>query len=797
MMLKTASSSSSRFRQSILSKGLDLLLILLMAVGIYYRFAWVNWNQDAQLHPDEYGLTNTLTVLHMPASLSEYFNTRISPLSPYNKYNADGSLLQNGPDNRMRWGQLPMIIIRAAAEATGNTGYSELRLLGRRLSALADALAVGLLYLIGRRLYHHRIALTGAALSALAVMQIQQSHFMTVDNFGTFFTMLALYAAVRIAGQPPLARPAPESGYRLVAAAAGWFALFGAAAGMALACKVNLLPLTGMVAVAAFLAIADLKLRYRSDLSRIFGGTALLLVLSAFTALLAFRITQPMSFRAPRGDTTFFTLHPNQDWVDSMEVAQMESSGIGGGPPGEQWAARPAILFPLMNMVVWGMGLPLGLTAWLGFGLAAWQVLRRGLRYRAHLIPLVWVGGYFLFMGTRWVKSIRYFLPIYPFLALLAAWLLWTLWQSAAHESGGRLSVRRLAAGGLFAVVLGGTLIWADAFVGAVYRQPHTRLQATEWIFQHIPAPVHLELQTPQGSRFQPVSLPDGLSIPPGEAFTLTFTARESGTLRAVTLPRLFNPADEPARLTLSLYREANSLDLLAETGLAVPPAEGALRGKTVQAGLPAGELQAGQVYTLTLRNDSALPLTIYRLTLANESWDEGLPVPRATYDPFGDFYRGVTMEVRWYDDENKRQMFYERLAEVDYIILPSQRGIWSVCRLQLTYPMTIEYYRALFDGRLGFDLAAHFQAPWRIGSLYISDVGGQVRWGAPPRLPLFNFNFFAAEEAFSVYDHPPVWIFVKSERFDEAQVRAILGKFDLSQVVVQSPRDARPKPIQ
>jgi hypothetical protein len=27
-------------------------------------------------------------------------------------------------------------------------------------------------------------------------------------------------------------------------------------------------------------------------------------------------------------------------------------------------------------------------------------------------------------MGTRWVKSVRYFLPIYPFLCLLAAWLL-------------------------------------------------------------------------------------------------------------------------------------------------------------------------------------------------------------------------------------------------------------------------------------------------------------------------------------------------------------------------------------
>ncbi|MEN4011737.1 MAG: phospholipid carrier-dependent glycosyltransferase [Bellilinea sp.] len=785
----------ARLRRWLPGRLLDLLLIALIALGVGYRFSWVNWNQDAQLHPDEYGLTNTLTALRIPANLGEYFNTRISPISPYNKYNLDGSLLANGADNRMRWGQLPITLIRAAAEATGNTGYSELRLLGRRLSALADSLALLLLYGIGRRLYGHRAGLMAAALSALAVMQIQQSHFMTADNFGTFFTMLALYAAVRIATLPPLARPNAQSAYRLVPAAAGWFALFGAAAGMALACRINLLPLTGMVAVAAFISIADLKLRWRGDLRRIFAVSAALLVLSAAAALLAFRLTQPMSFRALQGETSILTLRPNPDWLDSMRVAQLESSGIGGGPPGEQWAARPAILFPLVNMVMWGMGLPLGLTVWAGFLVASWGALRRGLLWRAHLLPLIWVGGYFLFMGTRWVKSIRYFLPIYPLLALLAAWLLLHLWHSARQAERGR-RWRSLAAGALIAIVLGGTLLWADTFVSAVYRQPHTRLRATDWIFQNIPAPVHLELETPGGSRFQPVSIPDGLTLQPAESLTLGFTARESGMLRWVTLPRLLNPGDKPATLRFELSNLPSGGQPFAQAVVSVPPADGALRGRSTTAEFSGGALQAGQEVFFTLRNDTPLPLTIYRLTLANESWDEGLPVPRVPYDPFGDFYRGVTMEVRWHDDENKRQMFYERLAEVDYIILPSQRGIWSVARMQLTYPMTIEYYRALFDGRLGFEQVARFEAPLRIGNLYISTVGGTVAWGAPPPLPLFNFNFFAAEEAFSVYDHPPVWIFARRADFDMAQVRQILGAFDLSQVVVQSPRDSRPKPI-
>ncbi|MGH7461957.1 MAG: glycosyltransferase family 39 protein, partial [Longimicrobiales bacterium] len=178
---------------------LDLCLIALIGAGVYFRFSWTNWNQGTDLHPDEYGLTSTLTRLSIPKSLGDYFNTRLSTISPYQKYDADGNPTDAGPDNRMRWGQWPMTIIRWAAEASDNTGYGELRLLGRRLSALADTLSLIVLFLIGERLYNRRVGLLAAALSALAVMQIQQSHFMTVDNFAVLFTVLAMYCAVRVA----------------------------------------------------------------------------------------------------------------------------------------------------------------------------------------------------------------------------------------------------------------------------------------------------------------------------------------------------------------------------------------------------------------------------------------------------------------------------------------------------------------------------------------------------------------------------------------------------------------------
>lgn len=77
------------------------------------------------------------------------------------------------------------------------------------------------------------------------------------------------------------------------------------------------------------------------------------------------------------------------------------------------------------------------------------------------------------------------------------------------------------------------------------------------------------------------------------------------------------------------------------------------------------------------------------------------------------------------------------------------------------------------------------------LGPLQVSDVGGTWAMEKRPTLPVFNYNILAAEEAFSVYDHPPVWIFKKTDGFNLEKVKQILDSVDLSQVVVQSPRDA------
>lgn len=768
----------SRFSyKTALSLAFEIALVMCIVIGISFRFRWVEWHDGTNLHPDEYGLTNTLTQLSIPKTMDDYFNTRLSPISPYPKYDEEGNKLADGPDNRLRWGQLPIIIIRWVGETVKLTGYDELRVLGRQLSGLADTLSLGLIFLIGWRLYGRKVGLLAAALSSLAVMQIQQSNFMTVDNFGAFFTTLAMYACVEISKNPPVKRDEALQ-YHVNWDAWKWYLLFGVAFGMALACKINLLPVGGMILVAVFIAVSDLKLTRSNDLGVIFKQAALAMVLAFVAAGAAFRISQPMTFRAEEGNTGIFTLIPNFDWVESMKVASSESSGIGGGPPGEQWAHRPMIFFPLVNMVLWGMGLPLGVAAWLGWFAALWQA-GRWRNWQAHMLPVVWAGGYFLFMGTRWVKSIRYFLPIYPFLALLAAWLLWSLWQKANGPA------RKIAAGTLLGFVLVFTLAWANAFTQAVYVPTHTRLQAARWIFSNMPGPIHLVMQDENGNLFgEPIGMPEGWEIGSAPDMVQTFKLNKNATLSKVILPHVF--ADGATSIDLSISSDLEGQQVLAKT--TIPLTEGR---REVDGSFAAIALKMDQPYFVRITTQGTAKVQLFHTVLANENWDESLPMPLDGRDPFGSIYNGVTMEVRWFDDENKRQMFYERLAETDYIILPSQRGIWSTCRIPKMYPMTMAYYKALFSGQLGFDLVKLFTEPFRLGPLAVSDVGGTLAWGTTPHLPLFNNSPWAAEEAFSVYDHPPVWIFKKAERFNLADAQRILGAIDLSKVIAQQPPEA------
>ena len=120
--------------------------------------------------------------------------------------------------------------------------------------------------------------------------------------------------------------------------------------------------------------------------------------------------------------------------------------------------------------------------------MAAWRWLGR--RQANLLLPVAWVAIVFLHQGMQWVKAMRYLLPIYPALIVLAAWFLIILWDGARiHrriKGSGYSRSALAAAGGVLGLVVVGSLLWALAFTH-IYRHPHSRVAASHWIMDQIP----------------------------------------------------------------------------------------------------------------------------------------------------------------------------------------------------------------------------------------------------------------------------------------------------------------------
>jgi len=140
---------------------------------------------------------------------------------------------------------------------------------------------------------------------------------------------------------------------------------------------------------------------------------------------------------------------------------------------------------------------------------------------------------------------------------------------------------------------------------------------------------------------------------------------------------------------------------------------------------------------------------------VAVEAWDDGLPIDYGA-EQFA--YRELPVYAP--DTQEKRQQLLHILDEVQVIVLSSQRGVGSVCRVPDAYPVMSEFYHLLFQGQLGFDTVFAEERKF-----------GWGRWG---------LSQLGAEEAFSVYDHPPVWIFAKNASYDPEKARALLGRVRL-----------------
>ncbi len=820
----------------------DVLFLLVFVLAGYLRLTGVNWGEGGGQHPDENHFSSVLESLrtHTCAepgipleacpperqqwmNLRDYFSTATSQLNPYNR-----------GFSFYVYGNLPMTIVRIVADATDQTN---LRQFGRQFSALADLFAIFFLYLLVSRLYGRRVGLLASLFSALTVMQIQQSHFFTVDLFVNALAFLALWFAVlilehreqrvedrelvieTIKQEIDVQESSSELENNSYSAKKQFSNLqhlhrmqvqvllitnplfllsvgFGLALGMAMASKINIAPLAVVLPVAFILRYLIQKRQSGYSLADhwklntdYWTLVVICLIAGGLATIISFRIFQPYAFDG---------IGLNPQWVSNIREQRVQAEGDADLPWNLQWARR-SHLFSFTNLTVWGLGLPLGILAWAGFLYMGWRILKGEWR---HALLWGWTAAYFLWQSLQFNPTMRYQLPIYPLLAMMAAWFVFELaglnvqmfrqpaLSGAAASKG---SLRMVVASILGVTVLALTAIWAFAF-HSIYLREEPRIAASRWIFQNVPGPINLQIQAEDSIYNQPVPFPvDGI-IQAGQPYEASFVAQSDGTLDRIVLGHAINKLTPTSTLNVIVSDVPNPTPeqaLATATLTSDFASNGDPRGEshTIELNKPIS-LTRGSQYFLSLAIDDGI-LEIRGATVANETdYDYPLPMRVDGYDAFGGIYRGdLNLQVYWDDNPDKLNRFVTILNDTDYILIPTNHQYGQITRLPERYPLTTLYYRELigcpadkeiiwcyrvgqpgqFEGRLGYDLVAVFETYPTLGPIVINDQ--------------------ASEEAFTFYDHPKVMIFQKNEDFDLTKVQQILSTVDLSQVVRLTPR--------
>jgi YYY domain-containing protein len=451
--------------------GYYIAAIAILALALTLRLYGHNWDDGQYLHPDERFIISVLVDrIHFPNL--ENVGTLLEPgHSPLNVR----AIGQDWTPSSFAYGSLPLYVTGFVAWVLGSlTGqdlktYAHVVSIGRYLTALLDVGTVLLAMLFAKRAFGSLAALLTGLLLATTVLTIQLAHFFTTDSWITFFAMAALYCALRIRD---------DDGLR-------WPVLAGAALGAAFATKVSIVTLILPIAVAIVTS-------HRAQSSQPLIRRPLMRAITTLGAVaLVFAIFEPYALWEPRP-----FLH---DIVAQWEII----SGRLDIPYTRQFAGTVPVVYQLDNLIRWGIGPVLGLAALASVVLAVRRNWRRP--SSAEFLLLAWIIPYFLLISSAEAKFLRYTAPIIPALVIVTGSFL------ARHLSPtSARGLPRLLMIGAAAVVIAGTVIWAAAFA-SIYSRPHTRVAASDWIQEHVPAGSTIT------SEYWDDQLPLPLYAPPGQ----------------------------------------------------------------------------------------------------------------------------------------------------------------------------------------------------------------------------------------------------------------------------------------
>jgi hypothetical protein len=320
---------------------------------------------------------------------------------------------------------------RAGVSHAYATNQTEVFIVARVAAAVLGTVAVGLLYLVGARMFDRRIGLLSAGLLAVAFLPVFYSHLALNDVPTLAPICLSLWGTARI----------------LRGGGLGSYALAGAGLGLACATKY-----TGGVVLLPLLAAAAAQGR------RALPG----LLLAGALSILAFFVANPYAF-IDHGAFHQGLRHQSQAADDALGKLGLTQTN---GPEYYLWT------------FTWGLGWIPAIAALAG---AVVLALRdRPAFFVLAPAPVLFV----IFMGTQSRYFGRWLLPVFPIVCILAAYVV----IRAADALGERRPALRPTLYALGAVLLCGQALLYSLHLGQVLSRPDTRNLARAWMVSNVKA---------------------------------------------------------------------------------------------------------------------------------------------------------------------------------------------------------------------------------------------------------------------------------------------------------------------
>ena len=478
-------------------------LIVLLALGL--RLHGLNWDSGYGFHPDERDIYMRAGCMYEALTEAPGFaNCGYLNDQPETEPGVPGIGVFLDAENSAlnpHWFPLGsiliylMVFIRSIVELFTDISALDMRYAGRTIAALADVGSVLMVFVLGRRLYGGAVGLLAAGLTAIAVIHVQNSHYFRPETLSVLFTLVSFWAMLRMVERK-----------RLVDSV-----LLGLAVGLTMAPKVSGLPLVLPLGLAYGYRLWDVWAPASAPLdspagstTQRWGATGRVVGQAASAALVAaavFLVTSP------------YSLLDFDSFIGDVAAQGNMARHAGLFPFTVQYIGTDPFIYQIKQSAVFGLGLPLGIVAWLAIPFTAVLSLWPRESRRADMLILAWLVGSLLFLESFEVRFLRYVFPLMPFMILLGSRMLLWLVEAGRWASGkpawlpglgrpdamapSRLNRMGLAGILLWApVILVVTVVAATAFYSLafqrVYADDHPAVAASLWINQNVSPGTHI-----------------------------------------------------------------------------------------------------------------------------------------------------------------------------------------------------------------------------------------------------------------------------------------------------------------